>query len=149
MAIVVISYRQTVRAYPNGGGAYIVSKDNLGDVPGLIAAAALMFDYMMTVVVSIVAGVFAIASAFPWLHEHKVFLSIVFVAFITLMNLRGAKESGTLFAIPTYGFIVAIVCIDRPRAGGVSRRMPRRSGSTWNRCPTPRRSRAPWGSSRS
>ncbi len=111
MAIVVISYRQTVRAYPNGGGAYIVSKDNLGDIPGLIAAAALMFDYMMTVVVSIVAGVFAIASAFPWMHEHKVFLAIVFVAFITLMNLRGAKESGTLFAIPTYGFIVAILAL--------------------------------------
>ena len=101
-----------------------MSKDNLGDVPGLVAAAALMFDYMMTVVVSIVAGVFAIASAFPWLHEHKVFLSIVFVSFITLLNLRGAKESGTLFAIPTYGFIVAIACVDRPRAAGVSRRMP-------------------------
>ncbi|HEX4941285.1 MAG TPA: APC family permease [Actinomycetota bacterium] len=111
MAIVVMSYRQTVKAYPNGGGAYIVSKDNLGDVPGLIAAAALMFDYMMTVVVSIVAGVFAIASAFPWLHEHKVFLSIAFVALITLLNLRGAKESGTLFAIPTYGFIVAILAL--------------------------------------
>ena len=111
MAIVVMSYRQTVRAYPNGGGAYIVSKDNLGDVPGLIAAAALMFDYMMTVVVSIVAGVFAIASAFPWLHEHKVLLSIAFVALITLLNLRGAKESGTLFAIPTYGFIVAILAL--------------------------------------
>lgn len=111
MAIVVISYRQTVRAYPNGGGAYIVSKENLGSTPGLIAAAALMFDYMMTVVVSIVAGVFAIASAFPWLHEHKVFLSIAFVALITLLNLRGAKESGTVFAIPTYGFIVSILAL--------------------------------------
>jgi amino acid transporter len=111
MAIVVMSYRQTVRAYPSGGGAYIVSKDNLGDLPGLIAAAALMFDYMMTVVVSIVAGVFAIGSAFPWTHEHRVLLAVVFVAFITMMNLRGAKESGTLFAVPTYGFIVAILAL--------------------------------------
>ena len=111
MVIVVASYRQTVRAYPSGGGAYIVSKDNLGDVPGLIAAAALMFDYMMTVVVSIVAGVFAIGSAFPWTHEHKVLLAMGFVAFITLTNLRGAKESGTLFAIPTYGFILAILTL--------------------------------------
>jgi amino acid transporter len=111
MAIVVSSYRQTVRAYPNGGGAYIVSKDNLGPIPGLIAAAALQFDYMMTVVVSIVAGVFAIGSAVPVANEHKVVLSIGFVAFVTLVNLRGAKESGTLFAIPTYGFIVAIMVL--------------------------------------
>ena len=109
MTIVIVSYRQTVRAYPNGGGAYIVSKENLGPIAGLIAAAALMFDYMMTVVVSIVAGVFAIGSAYPLANHHKVFLSILFVAFITLMNLRGTKESGTLFAIPTYGFIVAIM----------------------------------------
>jgi amino acid transporter len=109
MTIVIISYRQTVRAYPNGGGAYIVSKENLGAIPGLIAAAALMFDYMMTVVVSIVAGVFAIGSAYPLANHHKVFLSILFVAFITMANLRGTKESGTLFAIPTYGFIVAIM----------------------------------------
>jgi amino acid transporter len=109
MAIVIVSYRQTVRAYPNGGGAYIVSKENLGAVAGLIAAAALMFDYMMTVVVSIVAGVFAIGSAYPLANHHKVFLSILFVVFVTLTNLRGARESGTLFAIPTYGFIVAIL----------------------------------------
>ena len=111
MAIVIVSYRQTVRAYPNGGGAYIVSKENLGTVPGLVAASALMFDYMMTVVVSIVAGVFAIGSAFPPANEHKVLLSIFFVAFITVINLRGTKESGTLFAIPTYGFVVAILCL--------------------------------------
>jgi amino acid transporter len=111
MMIVVVSYRQTVRAYPNGGGAYIVSKENLGRTPGLIAASALMFDYMMTVVVSIVAGVFAIGSAYPPANEHRVALSILFVAFITLMNLRGTKESGTLFAIPTYGFTVAILSL--------------------------------------
>jgi amino acid transporter len=109
MTIVIISYRQTVRAYPNGGGAYIVSKENLGPIAGLVAAAALMFDYMMTVVVSIVAGVFAIGSAYPLANHHKVFLSIGFVALITLLNLRGARESGTLFAVPTYGFIIAIM----------------------------------------
>jgi amino acid transporter len=111
MTIVIVSYRQTVRAYPRGGGAYIVSKENLGTLAGLVAAAALMFDYMMTVVVSIVAGVFAIGSALPLANEHKVLLSILFVTFITLMNLRGTKESGTLFAIPTYGFIVAILTL--------------------------------------
>ena len=99
MAIVVSSYRQTVRAYPGGGGAYIVSKDNLGTLPGLIAAAALLFDYMMTVIVSVVAGVFAIGSAFGWANEHRVFLSIFFVLLVTFANLRGARESGTVFAI--------------------------------------------------
>src|SRR5213594_1096818 len=111
MLIVVSSYRQTVRAYPSGGGAYIVSKDNLGTLPGLIAASALLFDYMMTVVVSIVAGVFAIGSAFEWANEHRVLLSIVFVGFVTFANLRGARESGTLFAIPTYGFVISILLL--------------------------------------
>jgi len=108
MAIVVASYRQTVRAYPNGGGAYIVSKDNFGTLPGLIAAAALLTDYVLTVSVSVVAGVFAITSAVPSLDPDKVFLSIGFVALITLANLRGVRESGILFAVPTYGFIVSI-----------------------------------------
>src|SRR6476469_6194949 len=108
MAIVVTSYRQTVRAYPGGGGAYIVSKDNLGTLPGLIAAAALLFDYMMTVVVSVVAGVFAIGSAFAWANEHRVLLSILFVLLVTFANLRGARESATVFAIPTYGFVISI-----------------------------------------
>ncbi|MGZ8580340.1 MAG: APC family permease [Actinomycetota bacterium] len=108
MALVIVSYRQTVRAYPSGGGAYIVSKENLGQLPGVIAAAALLFDYMMTVVVSIVAGVFAIGSALPAANEHAVVLSIFFVAFVTLANLRGSKESGVLFAIPTYGFVLSI-----------------------------------------
>ena len=108
MAIVVSSYRQTVRAYPGGGGAYIVTKENLGVLPGLVAAGALLFDYMMTVVVSIVAGVFAIGSAFPWANQHRVALSLVFVVLITLANLRGTKESGTLFAIPTYGFVASV-----------------------------------------
>ncbi|TMK14525.1 MAG: APC family permease [Actinobacteria bacterium] len=111
MAIVVSSYRQTVRAYPGGGGAYIVSKDNLGTLPGLVAAAALLFDYMMTVVVSVVAGVFAIGSAFEWANEHRVLLSILFVLLVTFANLRGARESGTVFAIPTYGFVISILVL--------------------------------------
>ncbi len=111
MAIVVISYRQTVKAYPSGGGAYIVSKDNLGAFPGLVAAAALLVDYAMTVVVSIVAGVFAIGSALPAANEHRVVLSIAFVWLVTIANLRGTKESGRLFAIPTYGFVVSILLL--------------------------------------
>jgi len=111
MVIVVSSYRQTVRAYPSGGGAYIVSKDNLGTLPGLVAAAALLFDYMMTVVVSVVAGVFAIGSAFSWANQNKVLLSVLFVLLVTFANLRGARESGTLFAIPTYGFVVSILVL--------------------------------------
>jgi len=109
MAIVVTSYRQTVRAYPRGGGAYLVTKDNLGTLPGLIAAGALLVDYMMTVIVSIVAGVFAIGSAFPWANDHRVILSIGFVWFVTVANLRGARESGVLFAVPTYGFVLSIL----------------------------------------
>ena len=111
MAIVVVSYRQTVRAYPSGGGAYIVSRENLGSFPGLVAAAALLVDYMMTVVVSIVAGVFAIGSAFPAANEHRVLLSIGFVWLVTIANLRGTKESGTLFAVPTYGFVASILVL--------------------------------------
>src|SRR6266540_1786562 len=109
LAIVVASYRQTVRAYPSGGGAYIVSKENIGTGAGLVAAAALLVDYVMTVVVSVVAGVYAITSAAPGLAGSRVWLSVAFVLFITLANLRGVRESGTLFAIPTYGFIVTVM----------------------------------------
>jgi len=108
MIIVVMSYRQTVRAYPSGGGAYIVSKDNLGTSAGLIAAAALLVDYMMTVVVSIVAGVFAIISAINSLAPYRVELSVMFVVLITLANLRGVREAGTIFAVPTYCFILCV-----------------------------------------
>jgi amino acid transporter len=108
MAIVVASYRQTVRAYPSGGGAYIVSRKNLGVLPGLVAAAALLVDYVLTVAVSVAAGVFAIVSAAPDLAHLRVPLSLGFVAFITLVNLRGVRESGALFAIPTYTFIISI-----------------------------------------
>jgi amino acid transporter len=108
LATVVVSYRQTVRAYPNGGGAYIVAHENLGTHAGLLAAGALLIDYVLTVSVSIVAGVDAIISAATQLTDFKIEISIAFVAFVTVMNLRGTKESGTLFAIPTYGFVLSI-----------------------------------------
>jgi amino acid transporter len=108
MIIVVASYRQTIRAYPSGGGAYVVSKENLGVIPGLTAAAALLVDYVLTVSVSVAAGVFAITSAAPELSRVRVPLSFGFVAFITLVNLRGVREAGVLFALPTYAFITTI-----------------------------------------
>jgi len=111
MLIVIASYRQTVRAYPNGGGAYIVSKENLGTLPGLVAAGALLVDYVLTVSVSVVAGVFAFTSAATGLLPYRIELSIGFVLLITLANLRGVRESGTLFAFPTYAFIVSIVTL--------------------------------------
>jgi amino acid transporter len=108
MAIVVSSYRQTVRAYPSGGGAYIVSKENLGTVPGLVAASSLLIDYVLTVSVSVTAGVVAITSAFPGAADHAVALSLTFVVLLTLANLRGVKEAGTVFAVPTYAFVACV-----------------------------------------
>jgi amino acid transporter len=109
LLIVSFSYYQTIHAYPNGGGAYIVSKDNLGTAPGLVAAAALLLDYILTVAVSVSAGVAALTSAFPVLSPFRVEIALLIVAFITIVNLRGIKESGTVFAIPTYAFIVGIL----------------------------------------
>jgi amino acid transporter len=108
LVIVITSYRQTVRAYPRGGGSYIVSRENLGTIPGLIAASAILIDYVLTVAVSITAGTIAITSAAPGLAEHKVLIAISFVTLITLANLRGVREAGTLFAIPTYGFVLMV-----------------------------------------
>ena len=108
LGIVVTSYRQTVRAYPTGGGAYRVSSENLGLYAGLLAASALLLDYVLTVSVSITAGVDAIVSAANGLADQKVVLAIGFIAFVALINLRGVKESGTFFAIPTYGFVAVI-----------------------------------------
>jgi amino acid transporter len=104
LVIVVASYRQTCHAYPDGGGAYAVSRRNLGENASLVAAAALLIDYVLTVAVSVVAGVAAITSAEPRLANHAVALSLGFVVLLTLVNLRGIKESGRAFAIPTYGF---------------------------------------------
>lgn len=108
LVIVAFSYYQTIHAYPNGGGAYIVSAENLGKYPGLVAAAALLIDYTLTVAVSVSAGVAALTSAFPQLVEYRIPLALVIVTFITIMNLRGTKESGTFFSIPTYSFIIGI-----------------------------------------
>ena len=98
LAIVVLSYRQTVRAYETSGGAYVVARDNLGTLPSLVAAAALLVDYVLTVAVSVTAGVLALTSAAPFLAGHKVELSLAFVALLTVANLRGVRESGVLFA---------------------------------------------------
>ncbi len=108
MAIVVASYRQTVRAYAYSGGAYIVAKENLGKVPSLVAAAALLVDYVLTVAVSVASGIFAITSAVSSLAPYRVGLSLAAIALIAIVNLRGVKEAGILFAIPTYGFILAL-----------------------------------------
>lgn len=111
LAIVVLSYRQTVRAYQTSGGAYVVAKENLGKLPSLVAAAALLVDYVLTVAVSVAAGVLALTSAAPALESHAVALSLGFVALITLVNLRGVRESGVLFAIPTYAFVAAMFAL--------------------------------------
>ena len=109
LAVVVTSYRQTVAAYPQGGGAYLVAKDNLGIVPALIAAAALLVDYVLTVSVSVVAGIAALTSAVPRLHPYRVVLSILAVAVIAVGNLRGVRESGRMFAAPTYLFVLSML----------------------------------------
>lgn len=109
LIIVASSYYQTIHAYPNGGGAYIVAKDNLGTYPGLIAAASLLIDYILTVAVSVSAGVAALASAIPVFSHYRVPIALCIITFITLMNLRGVKESGTFFSIPTYAFVVGIL----------------------------------------
>src|SRR5581483_61016 len=106
--IVAASYRQTCYAYPGGGGSYIVSHQNLGSSAGLVAASALLVDYVMTVAVSVVAGVSAITSAVPAAGPHAVSISIAFVVGLTVVNLRGVRETGRTFAIPTYGFVIGI-----------------------------------------
>ena len=108
LAIVVPSYQQTSRAYPSGGGSYIVARHNLGTLAGLSAAAALVTDYVLTVSVSIAAGVAALTSIFPDLFEYRVAVGVGFVALICLGNLRGIRESGSIFAAPTYIYLIAI-----------------------------------------
>lgn len=107
--IVVNSYRQTIRAYPQGGGAYIVTKDNLGRLPSLVAGAALLIDYVLTVAVSVAAGIAAVTSAIPGLYPYRVVLCVLTVALVSVANLRGIRESGKLFAAPTYLFVISIL----------------------------------------
>jgi amino acid transporter len=111
IAIVVSSYRQTIRAYPQGGGAYIVARENLGTVPALVAGAALLTDYVLTVSVSVAAGVAAVTSAFPALFPYRVVLGVLAVAAIAVGNLRGVRESGKLFAAPTYLFVGSLLAM--------------------------------------
>jgi amino acid transporter len=108
LAVVAFSYRQTIYAYPSGGGAYRVSKENIGENAGLTAAASLLVDYTLTVSVSISAGVLAMTSAFPSLDEYRVELCLLFLTLLTVGNLRGIRESGRIFAIPTYFFVVSL-----------------------------------------
>ncbi|GAB4248441.1 MAG: APC family permease [Thermoleophilia bacterium] len=105
LVIVALSYQQTVHAYPQGGGAYLVARENLGLVPGLVAGASLLVDYVLTVSVSIASGVAAITAAFPALHQHRVLIAVLLVVLVATANLRGVRESGVLFAVPTYSFI--------------------------------------------
>src|SRR3972149_415156 len=109
LAIVTISYEQTIHAYPGGGGAYIVARDNLGESPAQVAGAALLTDYILTVSVSISSGVAPIASAFPALNPYRVSLAVALIAVMTILNLRGVRESGRAFAIPSYFFILMAV----------------------------------------
>ena len=108
LAVVGFSYRQTIKAYPKGGGSYIVAKDNLGTLPGLTAGASLLVSYVLTVAVSVAAGVLALTSAYPFLDDWKVVIGVGLIALITLINLRGIRESGTIFMIPTYAFLVCM-----------------------------------------
>lgn len=108
---VIFSYIQTIMHYPGGGGSYIVAKDNLGTMPSLIAAAALLTDYILTVSVSISAGVRAFTSAFPQVQEYHLLLALAIIVLITWANLRGVRESGTIFAFPTYAFIVGVLAM--------------------------------------
>ncbi|MGH2723519.1 MAG: APC family permease [Actinomycetota bacterium] len=108
LAVVVTSYRQTVRAYPRGGGSYIVARENLGTVPGLVAASAILIGYVVTAAVSVTAGAAAVTSAAAGLAPYRVPVAIGFLALIALANLRGVRESGALFAVPTYGFVLIV-----------------------------------------
>ena len=111
LGIVVLSYRQTVRVYETSGGAYVVARENLGTAPSLVAAAALLTDYVLTVAVSISAGIYAITSFAPSLTSHKVGLSLACLLVIVVANLRGVRESGLLFALPTYAFVTSILAL--------------------------------------
>src|SRR5215468_10140468 len=109
LTIVTISYRQTIYAYPNGGGAYIVARDNFGEIPAQIAGAALLTDYILTVAVSISSGVAQIISGFPGLLPYRVEIAVAVIVLMTIVNLRGVKESGRIFAMPTYFFLAMMV----------------------------------------
>ncbi|NUM58597.1 MAG: APC family permease [Bdellovibrionaceae bacterium] len=107
--MITLSYRQTISAYPNGGGAYTVAKENLGTKAGLVAGAALLIDYVLTVAVSVAAGIENIGSAFPFIYAHREIFCILIIFILTIVNLRGIKDSSTIFAFPTYFFIFSFI----------------------------------------
>ncbi|MEO6458352.1 MAG: APC family permease, partial [Chloroflexia bacterium] len=109
LAIVATSYRQTIAAYPRGGGSYIVAKDNLGTLPGLAAGASILIDYTMTVAVSVSAGIAAVYSLFPMFRELRVELCLGVIVLVTIANLRGVREAGNIFSVPTYIFVLGIM----------------------------------------
>ncbi len=111
MAIVITSYKQVVRAYPTSAGSYVVSKDNLATIFGLIAAAALLADYVLTVAVSVSSGILALVSAAPSLHPYLIEMCVATIILLTLLNLRGVREAGVAFAVPTYGFIISMFAL--------------------------------------
>lgn len=111
LSVVVLSYRQVVRAYPSGGGSYEVASRNLGRSAGLVVAGALLVDYVMTVAVSVAAGVDNIISALPGLNQGRVFINVGFILMLMAMNLRGIRESGKIFAIPTYLFVAGVTVV--------------------------------------
>ncbi|MEI7617716.1 MAG: APC family permease [Actinomycetota bacterium] len=111
LTVVVVSYRQTIFAYPSGGGSYVVSRENLGEIPSLVAGSSLLTDYILTVAVSVAGGVAAIVAAFPSLVQYRVELCVGFIVIMTIANLRGLKESGALFAPPTYIYVVSLVAL--------------------------------------
>ena len=132
LAIVYFSYRQTIAAYPGGGGSYTVASENLGTYPGLLAAAALMLDYVLTAAVGISAGVGALVSAVPQLQPHTLAICLGILVVVTIVNLRGVREAGVFFMIPTYAFLGSLLCVIAHRRdedgtrGGASR-------SPWSR----------------
>jgi amino acid transporter len=111
LLVVAFSYRQTIHAYPGGGGAYIVAKENISEMSGLVAGSSLLIDYVLTVSVSIAAGVAALTSAFPVCHDHRVALGLFFIVLLAVGNLRGIRESGQIFAVPTYFFLVSLALL--------------------------------------
>src|SRR5438045_1150563 len=111
LGILYFSYRQTIAAYPVNGGSYTVAKENLGTWAGLLAAAALMIDYTLNVAVGISAGVAALVSAAPSLHQHMLWLCLGILGLVTVLNLRGTAEAGIVFSIPTYLFIACLLCV--------------------------------------
>jgi amino acid transporter len=110
LVVVATSYRQTIYAYPRGGGSFTVARENLGVNAGLTAAAALMVDYLTTVAVSVTAGVAALTAVWPGLDEHRVLIDVALIAVLVFINLRGVREAGAAFALPTYLFVAASPC---------------------------------------